>query len=181
MFLKLAQDYQVPVESLFVQGQDGKVYFNPQVQAYQPPQRTAPQQPNVDQLIEQKLQEREVARTIAQFEAQAPEKYPHYEAVKQTMVGLLQAELATDLEDAYKQALALPRHADIQAQIQQQEAAEKAKRDAEERAKAVARAKSQAVSPKGTTPTAPAGGERPKGVRAHLEAAFDQHVSGGRV
>ena len=180
MFLRLAQDYQVPLHALFQQGQDGRVYFNPQVQAYQAPQQQA-QQPDIDKLIDAKLAERSIAQTIAQFEAQAPEKFPHYEAVKPTMAGLLQAELATDLEDAYQQALRHPRHSELYAQIQEQESREKAAKEAAEKAKQVARAKSQAVSTRTSTPTASSSTQGPKGIRAHLEQAFDEHAGGGRV
>ena len=182
--LRLAQDFQIPMQALFQQGQDGRVYFNPQVTPYRPqPQQQQPQAQgrDMDALIEQKLSERDVARQIQSFEAEAPTKYPHYETVKQTMVGLLQAELATDLADAYAQALRLPRHADIYEGIQKQEAAERAKRDAEEKAKAVASARAKTVSPKTSTPTAPAGSEKSKSVREALEKAWDTHAGGGRV
>lgn len=182
MFAKLAQDYQIPVQNLFVQGQDGRLYLNPQVQAFQPQQQQQAQQPDIASLIDQKLEERALYRTIAEFESEAPEKYPHYEAVKQTMAGLLQAEIATDLEDAYQQALKLPRHADLYAQDQEQEQRLRAERDAQEKAKQVARARSQAVSPRSGTPTAAAqGAQSPKGIRAALESAFDEHAGGGRV
>ncbi len=179
VFMKIAQDFQVPVQNLFQQGQDGRIYFNPQVKAYQPPQ-AAQQQPDVRQTVQEILAQERTHQTIAAFEAEAPQKYPHYDAVKQTMIGLLQAELATDLPDAYAQALALPRHSEIARSIKAQEEAEVIRKAAEEKAKAVARAKANVISPRTSTPTV-SQGEKPKGVRPAIEDAWDKHVGGGRV
>lgn len=180
-FLKLAQDYQVPIEQLFVQGQDGKLYFNPNIQPHQQPQT---QQHDVRALVRQELLEERTQTEIQNFATATDDKgqlkYPHFEAVRSTMTGLLQANLATDLQDAYQQALALPRHSDITAQIREQEAKAEAERNAAEQARKVAAAKSKAISPKGSTPSA--GGEtKPKGVRAALEQAYDQVIGTDRV
>lgn len=180
-FLKLIQDYQVPIESLFVQGNDGKLYLNPQVQPFQ--QQPAPQ-PDVKELVRQSLLEERTAQEISAFATATDDKgqlkHPHLEAVRPTMTGLLQAELATDLDDAYKQALAHPRHSDIAAQVQAQAQKAELERKAKEQAATVARARSQAVSPKGSTP-AVTGGEKPKGVRAAIESAYDSVIGSGRV
>lgn len=181
-FVKLAQDYRIPIEQLFVQGQDGKLYFNPQIQASQT--QTPPEQPDVRALVRAELLEHQTQSEIQAFAAatgpDGQPKHPHFETVKPTMSGLLQANLATDLEDAYNQALALPRHADLAAQLREQEVKAEAERKAAESAKLVARARSNALSPKSSTPSVD-GAEKPKGVRAAISAAFDQHISGGRM
>ena len=182
-FVKLATDYQIPLNEMIVQGQDGKLYINPNLQA----QPSAPQQsqaPDIDKVVDQKLMEREVAREIQSFvtatdDAGQP-KYPHFEAVKPTMIGLLQAGLATDPKDAYEQALRLPRHSDLAAQIQQQEERAAAEKKAQEQQAAVARARTKAVSPKAQAPSGTSE-PKPKGVRGAIESAWDEHVGTGRV
>ncbi len=180
MFMKLAKDYQVPVQNLFQQGQDGQIYFNPQVQTFQP---QAPQ-PDVAEVVKKVLLEQSTAQEIHNFASATDDKgqlkHPHFEAVRATMQGLLQAELATDIADAYKQALKHPRHADIYASIQEQEQKAETDRKAKEQAEAVARARQKAVSVKGGTPSAP-DVQKPKGVRAAVEAAVEQHMGGTRV
>lgn len=180
MFMKLAQDYQVPLQGLFAQGEDGKVYFNPQIQQHQP----QTQQPPVEDVVKKILLEQSTAQEIHQFATATDDKgqlkHPHFEVLKPTMQGLLQAELATDIADAYQQALKHPRHSDIYASIQQQEQKAEAERKAREQAEAVARARQKVVSVKGSTPQAP-DNSKPKGVRAAVEAAVEQHMGGGRV
>lgn len=181
MFLKLAQDYQVPVQNLFQQGQDGLIYFNPQVQPYQ----QAPQpQVEIASEVKKVLLEQSTAQEIHQFATATDDKgqlkHPHFEAVRATMQGLLQAELATDIADAYKQALKHPRHSDIYAAIQQQEQAAEAERKAQEQRDAVARARQKVISPKTSTPSVADTGKT-KGVRAAIENAYDSVVGGGRV
>ena len=94
------------------------------------------------------------------------------------MQGLLQAELATDIADAYNKAIL--HHPDIAASIREQETKAELERKAKEQAEAVARARKNVISPKGSTPAVP-DGAKPKGVRAALSDAFDQVVGGGRV
>ena len=182
MFLKLAKDYGVPIESLFVQGQDGRLYANPSIQPHQP-QPQAPQ-PDVQQTVRQILLEEKVSQELHDFATATDDKgnlkHPHFEALKQTMHGLLQAELAQDIRDAYDIALKHPRHADILAQVHEQEQRAELERKAAEQAKVVARAKTNAVSVKGSTPTAPAGNSQ-KSRRETIAEAFDMHSDGGRL
>lgn len=182
-FVKLATDYKIPLHEMVVQGQDGKLYINPNIAA-QAPAPQQPQAPDIDAIVDQKLMAREVSREIQSFIDATDEKgekqHPHFEAVRETMIGLLQANLATDPKDAYQQALRHPRHADIYAQVQQQEQAQEAARKAQEAAAAVARARKSAVSVKPSTPSV-SGEPKPKGVRGAIEAAFEQHEGGGRV
>jgi len=181
MFLKLAQDYQVPVQNLFQQGQDGQVYFNPNVRPYQP----APQpQQDINEVVKKVLLEQSTAQEIQSFATATDDKgnlkHPHFDAVRHTMQGLLQAELATDIVDAYKQAIMHPRHSEIGASIRQQEEKEAADRKAQEQRDAVARARQKVISPRGSTPQV-TDNQKPKGVRAAIESAYDSVVGGNRV
>tara|TARA_R110000868_G_scaffold335787_2_gene596650 strand:- start:2584 stop:3636 length:1053 start_codon:yes stop_codon:yes gene_type:complete len=171
MGVKLIQDYGIDPQALF------QVLSGQQPQ-YQPQQYQQPQQQPVDiaKIVEQKLTEKEVTNEYQRFIAEAPEKYPHFEEVKGTMAGLLQAELAQDYESAYKTALRLPKHAAIFDAIQQQE---REKTEASLKAKAqaaVGSARAKAVSVKSSTPSgqmSPVNGS--KGLRESLSEAFDAY------
>lgn len=181
MALKLFRDYNIPVQQLFAQGQDGKVYFNPQVAPYQPP---APQV-DVNALVERKIAEMYSKQQITGFEQQRDAAgnpaHPHYDTVRETMAQLLDAGLADDLDSAYTAALAHPRHSELMTSIRkQQDEAAKAEtaRKAAEQAKLARR---NAVSPRGATPASAAAGSGKKGsVRSVVEDAYEQH-SGDRV
>jgi len=170
----LIRDYGIDPQALF--------QALSQPQQFQQQQRPAPQpQVNFDQLIEQKLTEKEIRSEFNKFVAEAPEKYPHYEAVKETMAGLLQAGLAQDYKSAYDAALRHPRHEALleseRAQRQEQEQAAQAAKSQG----VVNRARSQAVSVKSSTPTgnmAAANGS--KSLRDSLSDAFDT-VTASRV
>ena len=177
MFLKLARDYGVPVQQLFAQGQDGKVYFNPQVAPYQAP---APQV-DVNALVERKFAEVYSQQQIQHFgterDSAGNPAHPHYETVRETMAQLLEAGLADDLNSAYQAALTHPRHAELAAaERQQREAADKAAK-AKVAAEQAQRARRSAVSPRTATPAGKTAGDT-KGIRSHIEAAFDQHADG---
>ena len=177
MFQRLIGDYGIPAQ-LAIQGQDG----NWQLLGQQQPQQ---QQPAFDpsmvtRLVEQKLMETSTQQALEAFTQEAPQKYPHFEVVKQTMAGLLQAGLANDLPSAYEAALRHPRHADLFEQMQQQQR-EQQEAAAREASKAkVTRARSQAVSTPSATPSGQmnAGGE--KGLRDEIAANLRAAV-GGRV
>lgn len=185
-FTRLAQDYGVPLQALFTQDAEGKWYLNPNQQALASaaaaaqPQAVAPEQ--IEQQVLQKVQAHlEQERTLGEIQAFAAqkEKYPHFEAVRDTMAGLLQAGLAEGLEDAYRAALAHPRHADLAAAIQEQERAAKAAAEAEERKRAAEAARRKAVSPRTSTPTSvAAAAEGKKDRRSVIEEAFDARMSG---
>lgn len=178
MFLKLAQDYQVNLQSLFVRGQDGQVYYNPQIQA---PAQQPQAQPQVDvaKLVDERISAIQSQKEIDSF--MRDERYPHAQEVRETMAGILQAGLADDLPQAYDAALRHPKHFHLfeAQQKQQREADEKKKR--EEAQAAAARARANAVSPRTATPTAPTGATAgKKGLRDQLSENFDA-VVGGRV
>lgn len=165
-------------EKLFVRGDDGQLYMN---QNLRPAQQPQPQQPprDVRKEVSAILAEERANQEIASMKSDT-EKYPHFESVRQTMLGLLQGGLAQDLPSAYQASIRLPQHSEIWDAIQEQK---RTQEDAEKRAKEAARvasAKAAAVSPKGATPTGtPANGK--KGLRATIEAAVDEHAGAGRV
>jgi hypothetical protein len=176
LIFRIAQDYQIPLHNLFQRGQDGNIYYNQQFtqQAQQPVRQ---QQPSVDidRLIEEKLVARTTQQDIAAMQSNA-EKYPHFEQVRDTMAGLLQAGLAQDLPSAYDAALRHPKHSEIwDAMQQQQRAADQAEQQRKLKEEAE-RARRNNVSPRTATPAGQASGPK-KGLRATLEEAFDQHTA----
>lgn len=174
LIAKMIQDYQVPIEHMFVQGQDGKIYFNQQI--LQAPQ--VEQTPDIDQVVEQKLLQRDVQNELKSFESNT-EQYPHFQQVRNTMAGLLQSGLAEDLKSAYEAAIRIPQHADIWETIQQQKRDQEEAQRAEEARRKVHTAKANAISPKTSTPSSP-GQSKGKGLRSTLEEKFDE-FAGGRV
>lgn len=177
MFAQLARDYQVPLEHLFVRGQDGQIYMNPQLQqaAQQPAQQ---QQPDVRSVVQQALQE-ERARSEVERMRSDTARYPHFETVRETMIGLLQSGLATDYDSAYTAAIRMPQHSDIFEAMQQQQREQAEREAAEAKRRATEAARRNAISPRTSTPTAAAvGTQGKKGLRAVLEEAVDAHATG---
>ena len=178
MFMKLANDYQVPVQSLFAQGEDGKLYYNPQVQQHQEPQ------PDVNALVENKMAEVMSQQQIQQFaevkDGDGNPLHPHYATVRETMAQLLEARLADDLDSAYAAALRHPRHAEIFDAISKQEADTKEAARLKEIKDEATRARSNAISPKSGTPAA-AGSDSSKGVRASIVDAMETVDSTSRI
>ncbi len=175
MFQQLARDYNVPVQ-LAVQDQQGQWQLLGQQQ---------PMQPQFDpsiipRLVQQELMAASTKQALEAFTREAPDKYPHFQTVKATMAGLLQAGLADDLPSAYEAALRHPRHSDLFAEMQQQQTAQQeAEAKAAKQAK-VTRARSNAVSTGTATPgdTGNTPGER--GLRDEIQANL-RAVIGGRV
>lgn len=175
LFNKLAQDYRIPLQALYDQSAQQQFLAQP----YAPqPQTQQPQ--NIEALIERTLADREVKQTIASMQANK-EKYPFFDYVRGTMSQLLEANAATDLEDAYKQALEAPEHAMLTTVLQAQHAqADEQARIAASQA-TVRAAKANNVSPKSATPASAVPVEGAKGVRDALRAAISQHAGGARV
>ena len=179
MFVKLAQDYQIPLEQMFLRGQDGQVYLNQNLPMPQAPQQQAP---DVERMIESKLIEKEAQQAARQFteakDASGNPLHPHFETVRETMSQLLAAGIAQDLESAYNAALRLPQHSQLFEQIQQQKTAQD---EAEKQRKLVEQAglaRRNAVSVKSATPAAKGNAGTAKGIRGALEDAFDAHMPG---
>ena len=175
--LRLAQDYGIPMEKLFVQ-QNGQLFYNPQIQpaAPQPQPQFNPQA--IEQTVQAVIQKERTAAEITAM-AQDAQKYPHFETVRETMAQLLDAALATDLPGAYDMALALPQHRELLAAQQQQQSA---LAEADRKAKATAeaqRARAAAVSPRSATPASGPVQTR-KGLRETLAEQIDA-VGSSRV
>jgi hypothetical protein len=181
-FVRFAQDYQIPLNEMFVKGDDGQVYFN---QQYMQPQQQASQgltAQDVERLVGQRLQQAQIVAAVQQFkeakDGEGKPLYPHFDEVRQTMDGLLRSGLATDLAGAYHSALRMPQHQSIY------DAQQTAKREAEELAKKreesekAERARQKAVSARTSSPTGPSGGNGKASIRELLEHAYDKHVTG---
>lgn len=174
---QLIRDYRIDPQQLFA------VLSNPQA-AQQLPQQPAFDPSMIDKTVEQKLEQaftqREVQTAYQQFTTAKDEqgnlKYPHFQAVKETMAGLLQAGLAQDYPSAYEAAIRHPSHDDIyQKVLADQRAVEDAKSRQASQA-VVSRARSQNISPRSATPgpKTPVNGKQ--GLRDQLSNAFDEIV-----
>ena len=186
LFAQLVRDYQIPVEQMLIQGADGKIYVNQQLMqqaaATPAPQQTAPTQ-NIDQVVEAKLAQREAVRETQSFrEAKDTTTgtllHPHFEEVRETMAQLLDAKLVDDIPKAYEAALKLPQHANLYEQEQQQRTARAETERLQKSKEAAERAKHNAVSTKSATPAGATTAGATKGVRAAVESAVEQHMTG---
>ena len=193
-FAQFAQDYQIPLQNLLIQGADGKVYFNKnyfQSQAPSASQASGTLDPKaIDQRVREGILAMRAEDDFRQFLA-AKDKdgnpsYPHFEEVRATMDGILRAGLAADLKSAYDTALAMPAHraileADQATQREKTRGADEAER-AKVAAEAAKRARAQTVSPRTQTPTGMvegAGGR--KSLRETIAEGIDSVGVGGRV
>ena len=178
VFLRMAQDYQIPVQNMFVRGQDGQVYFNQQLmqQAQQQPQQRQPQ-PDIRKTVQDLLAEERAHQEAAAMESDT-KKYPHFVEVKQSMAGLLQAGLAQDLPSAYEAALRLPNHFHLFEAQQQQQRQKEEQEKLEAQRKSVEAARRNQVSPKTSSPAGQGSKGSTKGLRSALESAFDEHTTG---
>lgn len=176
MFTRLAHDYQVPLQNLLSQGADGSWQLNQPQPQQQPAFDPSQIQSLVDRRVQESLQKQSTEQEIKSFMAQK-DKYPHFEEVRETMAGLLQANLAQGLEDAYEAALKHPRHSQLYEAMQQQQRQQEEAKAAEERRKATESARRKAVSPRTATPTSALHKGDGKGLRATIEDAFDQVAS----
>ena len=153
--VEVARMYGIDLGQLQTGGNQGQ-------QAYVDPNQAALQQ-RLGQLEgylqqQQRIQhEQETAQLNARIEAfKNDPKNAHFEAVKPYMAKLIQAGMATDLPDAYEQAVKL--HPEVYAKVtQDQRAQEEAtrKQEAERRATEAKRAASVNVATKGTIGASP--------------------------
>ena len=97
MFMKLAHDYGVDVNSLT------NVPFDPY--KYQMEQQLAAQQAELQRLVQsqQIAEEAQLGQTIEQF----AQTHEYFDEVRETMADLLDKGLASDLNDAYSKAIRL--------------------------------------------------------------------------
>src|SRR6185369_14152133 len=94
MLMRLAADYKIPVEKMFVQ-QNGQVYFNPQIQPTATPQAQVNPQ-SIEATVQAVLQRE---WSVAEISAMSndTQKYPHFEVLREDMARLLDAGIAKDL------------------------------------------------------------------------------------
>lgn len=179
MFQQLLGSYGVPAQ-LAVQDAQGQWQLLGTAPVQQQAAQPQVSQQDITRLVQQELSNVTTQQMIATFEAEASTKYPHYATVKPEMAGLLQAGLAADLPSAYEAALRLPKHADIFAQMQQQQTEAKAADELAKRRATVARARSNAVSTVSSTPSSNMAASGAKGLRSMLEENT-RAIGDGRV
>lgn len=182
---QLAAHYQVPLEEIFEQAEDGRFYLNPQkfqqvrqpsIQNQQHQQNQARPQQDMREVVKELLMEEAATKQVQEL-ASNQDQYPHLEQVRVTMAGLLRAGLVEDLKSAYDASLRMPQHKDLFDSIQakQQEMDEQRQRD--EAAKAAQSARAKTISPRSSTPAVQMKTEKGKGIRSTLEEAVNK-VSG---
>lgn len=174
LFVQLMNDYQVPLETMFRFDQQGNLGINPDLAHHQ--QQRPQQDPR--QLVKQILEEERMLGEISSMGSNA-EKYPHFEAVRATMAGLLQAGLAPDLESAYHKAIL--HHDDIQQAESQRQAQEAERQRRETESARVAKARANTVSVRGATPAGLMASDGKKGLRDTLDELVTAHMGSGRV
>jgi hypothetical protein len=180
-FARLAQEFGIPLQALTDQQaqqqfmQQGQ--FAPQYSPPVPPQQQTLTRAEAEKLFQEQYLQVSSEQELQRFAADTA-THPHYEAVRNTMAQLLEANLAEDLESAYEKAIKL--HPDIEAQVQEQARAQDEQRRRETEAARVSKAKAKAVSTPTVTPSA-AAEDKPKGLRSSLESAYETHMGGSRV
>ena len=170
MFHKLLGDYNTPAR-LAVQDAQGNWQL---LDAGNMP-RPQEQVPDVEKIVEEKLQQRYMQEELKQFAA----SHEHYEAVKSHMAGLLQAGMAENLQEAYDKSIRLDES--LWQSEQQRKADEAAEKQRQEQAARVAKARQNSVSPRSDTPSGSMVGEGKKGLRSNLEEAAASILGGGRL
>jgi hypothetical protein len=178
VLMTLARDYNIPVEKMFVQ-QNGQLFYNPQVQPSAPqPQAQAFDPRNIERTVQSVIWKERAAAEIATMEKDS-QRYPHFDAVRNTMSQLVEAGIASmdDLPGAYEAALALPQHRELLAEQQQQQAAQAEEERKAKQAAEVRRARAAAASPRSATPaSAPA--QARKGLRDTIAEQVDALATG---
>lgn len=169
MFAKLATDYGVNLQSL--NGQQADPQFSMLAQELNQLKNQWTQFHSSQQQVEQQLIQSEIQRFSTDK--------PHFEAVRDTMAGLLQSGMADTLQAAYDKAIRL--HDDIWQQQQAEAQQAQAKAEAEARQQTVTQARAKAVSPRSSSPTGMmSSGNGKKGLRETLSEQLEQAM-GGRV
>lgn len=130
---------------------------------------------NSFQASKQQQEQMELNNEIQSF-ASDPE-YPHFETVRDTMAGLLQAGQANSLKEAYGKAIRL--HDDLWNEMQAQQAQSQAQAQTTERQQKASQARAKAVSPKSANPTGNAtGGTGKKSIRDVLAEQVESTLGG---
>ena len=139
MFAQLANDYGVDLGGL-VGGQEVSPQFSMIAQELS-------QIKNQWQAFQSQQEQMEQTQLKGEIDSFSKEK-PYFEDVRETMAGLLQNNMATDLQTAYDKAIRL--HDDIWQKIQ----SEQVKSSQKEQQSKIAAVKAKAISPKSSSPTA---------------------------
>ncbi len=169
MFAKLATDYGVNLQALT--GQQVDPQFSMLAQELNQIKNDWNQFKTSQQQQEQQLIQTEIQRFSTDK--------PHFEAVRETMAGLLQSGVADTLQAAYDKAIRL--HDDIWQKQQEEAQQAKARAEAEAQQRKVTEKKALAVSPRSSSPTGNMGtGNGKKGLRETLSEQLEAAM-GGRV
>jgi hypothetical protein len=167
---EVARMYGIDLGQLQTGGQQAQAYMDPTQAALQ--QRLGQLEGYLQQ--QQRMQhEAEASQLNARIEAfKNDPKNVHFEAVKPHMAKLIQAGLATDLPDAYEQAVKL--HPEVYAQVTQAQRAQEdaaRKQEAERKAQEAKRAASVNVATKGTIGASPT---TPKSYEETMRQVYDR-------
>ena len=140
MFAQLANDYGVDLNGLLGGGQQASPQFSMIAQELS-------QIKNQWQQFQSQQEQIEQAQLKGEIESFSKDK-PYFDDVRETMAGLLQNNMASDLNTAYDKAIRL--HDDIWQKIQ----SEQVKSSQTEQKSKLALVKAKAISPKSSSPTA---------------------------
>ena len=139
MFAQLANDYGVDLNG-FLGGQQASPQFSMIAQELS-------QIKNQWQAFQSQQEQQEQTQLKGEIDSFSKDK-PYFEDVRETMAGLLQNNMASDLNTAYDKAIRL--HDDIWQKIQ----SEQVKSSQKEHQSKIAAVRAKAISPKSSSPTA---------------------------
>lgn len=140
MFAQLANDYGVDLNGLLGGGQQASPQFSMIAQELS-------QIKNQWQQFQSQQEQMEQAQLKGEIESFSKDK-PYFDDVRETMAGLLQNNMASDLNTAYDKAIRL--HDDIWQKVQ----SEQTRSSQTEQKSKLALVKAKAISPKSSSPTA---------------------------
>lgn len=163
MFAQLANDYGVDLSGL-LGGQQASPQFSMIAQELS-------QIKNQWQAFQSQQEQMEQTQLKSEIDSFSKDK-PYFEDVRETMAGLLQNNMATDLQTAYDKAIRL--HDDIWQKIQ----SEQVKSSQKEQQSKIAAVKAKAISPKSSSPTANVAiGGKGNNLRDQLASIVDTYSS----
>lgn len=160
MFQQLARDYGVDLSGV---AYSEPPQVDPNSQWLMQQVQTLSQDLNSFKFQKEQAEQTAMQNEIQQFAATAP----HFEMVKETMAGLLQAGLAQDLKTAYDKAVRLSDEA------WQAEQDRLSSQSTQQQIAVAQKAKANAISPKSSTPSGTAKGSEGKGLREQIAAQMD--------
>ena len=163
MFAQLANDYGIDLNGL-----TGEQGISPQFSMIA---NELSQIKNQWQAFQSQQEQQEQAQLKSEIDVFSKDK-PYFEDVRETMAGLLQNNMASDLQTAYDKAIRL--HDDIWQKIQ----AEQVKSSQTEQKSKIAAVKAKAISPKSSSPTANVSlGGKGNNLRDQLASIVDTYSS----